>query len=150
MSKTYSANGHKNTGYSFYALFLGVLLVPCVASGGVLMSTWICCIFWGHLFLGAPLDGCFWSSLGHVSQVWRCVFELARIIKILPFLNCFTIIDKVFGANSSFRVGWHTAGGVWFLFFKSFLLLLAKLSFSRGGWALGYHFMGFRHFPHFS
>ena len=89
----------------FMLYFLGVLLVPCVASGGVLMSTWICCIFWGHLFLGAPLDGCFWSSLGHVSQVWRCVFELARIIKILPFLNCFTIIGKIFGANSSFRVG---------------------------------------------
>ena len=41
-----------------------------------------------------------------------------------------------------------------FLFFKSFLLVSTKLSFWQGdwalGWALGYHSMGFRHFPDIS
>ena len=37
----------------------------------------------------------------------------------------------------AFRVGWRAAGGVWFLLFKSFLLVLARLSFWRGDWALG-------------
>ena len=31
--------------------------------------------------------------------------------------------------------------------FRSFLLVLTKLSFWQGGWALGYHSVGFRHFP---
>ena len=53
----------------------------------------------------------------------------------------------IFGTGSSFRMGRCTARGVSFLFFKSFLLVLAELSFWRGGWALGYHSMGFRHFP---
>ena len=39
------------------------------------------------------------------------------------------------------------------MFFKIFLLVPMKLLFWRGDWALGYHFMGFRHFRyifHFS
>ena len=43
----------------------------------------------------------------------------------------------VFGAGCGVRVGWRTAGGVWFLFFKGFLLALAKFSIWRGDWALG-------------
>ena len=35
-------------------------------------------------------------------------------------------------------------------FFKSFLQLLTKFSFWQGDWTLGYHFMGFRHFPDFA
>ena len=31
--------------------------------------------------------------------------------------------------------------------FGTFLLVLIKFSFWQGGWALGYHFMEFRHFP---
>ena len=42
---------------------------------------------------------------------------------------CSTMAHGIFGANSSFGVG--------FVFFESFLLVLAKLSFSRGDWALG-------------
>ena len=59
----------------------------------------------------------------------------------------------VFGASSGFRVGWRAvAGGVWYLFFEGFLLVLAGLSFWQGGggWARGYHSMGFRHFPDIS
>ena len=37
-----------------------------------------------------------------------------------------TIIDKLFETNSSFLVGWRTAGrGVAFLFLREFLLALA-------------------------
>ena len=39
---------------------------------------------------------------------------------------------------------WNSAQ---FLFFKSFLLVLTKLSFWLGDWALGYHSMMFRQFP---
>ena len=35
-------------------------------------------------------------------------------------------------------------------FFGAFLLVLAKFLFWRGGWALGYHSMAFKHFPHIS
>ena len=37
-----------------------------------------------------------------------------------------------------------------FGFIKRFLLVIAKLSFRQGDWALGYHSMGFRHFPNIS
>ena len=43
----------------------------------------------------------------------------------------------VFGAGSGFRVVWRTAGGISFLFFRIFLLVLAKISFWRGDWSLG-------------
>ena len=45
---------------------------------------------------------------------------------------------------------WHAAGKVSFLFFESFLLVLAGLSFWRGKWALAYHFMEFAQFPDIS
>ena len=61
-----------------------------------------------------------------------------------------TMTYKIFETNSSFQVKERTAGEVWFRFFKSFLLVLAKLSFSQGDWALSYHSMGFRHFPNIS
>ena len=38
-----------------------------------------------------------------------------------------TMAHKIFGANSSFRVEWRTAGRVRFLFFGSLLLVLTKL-----------------------
>ena len=43
--------------------------------------------------------------------------------------------------NSSFRVRWRTARRVNFLFFESFLLALAKLSFWHGDWALFHNFL---------
>ena len=57
----------------------------------------------------------------------------------------------VFGTGSCFRVGWHTAGGCWFLFFGGFLLVLGEafilggvlgygLSF-RGVWAISWYFL---------
>ena len=54
------------------------------------------------------------------------------------------------GAGSGFRVGWRTSGQVWFPFFKSFLLVLAGLSFWRGHWRLGYPSMEFGQFPDIS
>ena len=39
---------------------------------------------------------------------------------------------------------------VYLLFFKTFLVVLTKLSFWQGEWVLGYHFMKFRHFPNIS
>ena len=33
-----------------------------------------------------------------------------------------------------------------FLFFKNFLIVIAKFSFWEGDWAVGYYSMGFRHF----
>ena len=44
--------------------------------------------------------------------------------------------------------GW--GGGGWLLLFGGFMLVLAKFSVLRGGWALGYHSMGFRHFSNIS
>ena len=60
------------------------------------------------------------------------------------------ITQKIFEVNSSFHVKQHPMRKVWFLFLKSFVLVLAKLSFSPGDWPLGYHSMKFRHFPDFS
>ena len=54
-----------------------------------------------------------------------------------------TIIHKIFESNSSFHVEKRTTGKVEFLFSKSFLQVLTKFSFWLGGWALGYHSMGF-------
>ena len=48
----------------------------------------------------------------------------------------------IFGTGSSFRMGRCTARGVSFLFFKSFLLVLAELSFWRGGLGAGLSFYG--------
>ena len=45
---------------------------------------------------------------------------------------------RAFETGSSFHAEWHTGGRVKFLFFKSFLLVLAKLSFGggTGHWAI--------------
>ena len=42
---------------------------------------------------------------------------------------------------------WGSALREGFLFFKCFLLALTRFSVSQGGWALGSHSMGCRHFP---
>ena len=57
-----------------------------------------------------------------------------------------TIIHRIFEANSSFHVKWCTAGKISYLFFNNVLLVVAKISFWWGDWALGYHSVGFRHF----
>ena len=48
----------------------------------------------------------------------------------------------------------YLTGKVLFLFFRSFLLVLARLSFLRGGggvdWGLGYHSVEFGQFPDIS
>ena len=51
-----------------------------------------------------------------------------------------TIVHKTFETNSSFHMKQQK---VLFLFFKGFLVVLAKYSFWQGDWALGYHSMGF-------
>ena len=52
--------------------------------------------------------------------------------------------------NSSFYAKQRTTGKVYFLFFKSFHLVLIKLSFRQGDWVLGYRSMKFRQFPNIS
>ena len=54
-----------------------------------------------------------------------------------------TIIHNTFETNSSFHVNQRTTRKVYFLFSSSFLLILAKLLFWQGGWALDCHSMGF-------
>ena len=46
----------------------------------------------------------------------------------------------------SFHVKWRSVGKVSFLFFKSVLLVLTKVSFWQQAWAIGYYSMKFRHF----
>ena len=36
------------------------------------------------------------------------------------------------------------------LFLRTFLLVLTQFLFWQGEWALGYHFLKFRHFPYIS
>ena len=57
-----------------------------------------------------------------------------------------TITHKGSKTNSSFYVKQRATGKVYFLFFKSFLLVLKKHSFWQGYWALGYNSMAFRQF----
>ena len=61
-----------------------------------------------------------------------------------------TITHNIFENNSSFHVKWRTMGNVYFLFFKSFLLVFTKFLFWQGHWALGYHSMGLRYFSDIS
>ena len=68
--------------------------------------------------------------------MYICVYIYIYIIYIYIFVYL-SITHKIFETNSSFH----------FLFFKSFLLVLTKLSFWQGEWALGYHSMKFRQFP---
>ena len=61
-----------------------------------------------------------------------------------------TIARGIFGAGSGFRVGWGTAGAGgegWFLSFCGFFAGIGGIFILVGGMALGYHSMGFRHFP---
>ena len=72
---------------------------------------------------------------------------------LLNFVSGFSAMARgLFGTGSSFRVGWRTVGGgrVGFVFFGIFPLVLAKVSFWRGCWAVGYRSVGFRHFPNIS
>ena len=63
-----------------------------------------------------------------------------------PTLPPSAMAHRIFRTNSSFHVKWRTTGRVQLLFFRSFLLVLTKLSFRRGDWALGYHSMKCRPF----
>ena len=54
-----------------------------------------------------------------------------------------TISHKISEGNPSFHVKQRTIGEVEFVFFKSFLLVLTKLSFWQGDQELGYHSMKF-------
>ena len=48
------------------------------------------------------------------------------------FCGVATMGRGICGTGSGFRVVWRAAGGVWFLFFGEFLLVLAGLLFWRG------------------
>ena len=74
----------------------------------------------------------------------------AIMIYVLGYSRAAAVGRKVSEASSGFYVGQSTARKVLLLFFGTFLPVLAKFSFWRGEWALGYHFMVFRHFPNIS
>ena len=61
-----------------------------------------------------------------------------------------TAIHKIFETNLFFMGSSALREKFSFCFFKSFLLAVAKFSIWQGDWALGYHSMGFRHFPDIS
>ena len=87
------------------------------------------------------------------SQKNNCVgvsFLQVSRLEFCKILRLPTITHKIFETNSSFHVKQRTTGKVQFLFFKSFLLVLTKLSFSQGGWGLGYDSMKFIQFPDIS
>ena len=75
-------------------------------------------------------------------------FGVGRVYNILK-LFCSRVtgylrLTLVFVLGSARREGFNIC------FFRMFLVLLPKLSFWRGDWALGYHSMGFGHFPDIS
>ena len=79
----------------------------------------------------------------------------AELVVLAIYFYSASISCGVFEAGSGFRVGRRTARGSgwgWGLvpFFGAFVLVLAKFSFWRGDWGLGYHSMGIRHFPNIS
>ena len=53
-------------------------------------------------------------------------------------------------SNTSFHAKYCKTNKVYFLFFRSFLLLLTKLPFCKEDLALGYHSSKFRQFSHIS
>ena len=57
-----------------------------------------------------------------------------------------TITSKISKANSYFHLDQLATGKADYIFLKSFLLVLTKLVFSQGDWALSYHPMEFRQF----
>ena len=66
--------------------------------------------------------------------------------------NCYllsTIIHKIFVTNSGFHVEQHTTGKVQFLFFRRFLLVLAKVSLMKDDLAPGNCSMKLLIFPNF-
>ena len=54
-----------------------------------------------------------------------------------------TIIHKIFETNSRFHVKKRAMEKAFFVFFRSFLLVLTKFSFWQEDWALAYHSMTF-------
>ena len=55
-----------------------------------------------------------------------------------------TITSKISKTNSYFHLDQLATRKADFIFFKSFLLVLTKLVFWQGDWALSYHPMEFR------
>ena len=71
-----------------------------------------------------------YSCRGRGGREYNSFLALALVIA--------TISNKKFETDSSFHVKQCTMERVWLLFFRAFLLVLAKLLFCRGVWALGY------------
>ena len=76
------------------------------------------------------------------------VFLHFRIDQLFILVFQTTITHKISETNSSFHVKQRTTEKS--RFFKSFLLVLTKLPFWQGDWALGYHSMKFRQFLNIS
>ena len=111
-----------------------------------------------------------WSELGMLNLTWVSLMAFYLMLQsdrlaasavsgsfsgdryvgvgLPPPSPSFAVARGISGAYSGFRLKWRTAGKV--SIFKNFLLVLTKLSFWRGGWALGYYSMGFRQFPDIS
>ena len=88
----------------------------------------------GHNGIGHILCSIAFNNF-HVWPFFQVVFRTCN------FRNLDTISCKIFETNSSFHVGQRTTD-----FFAS----ATKNLFCQGGWALGYHFMKFKHFPNIS
>ena len=83
---------------------------------------------WGYMICGSGRrpDG----GIDYMDAGW---------VGLRPLAGCL-------GLTVVFLVEYRTTGGVWFIFFKSFLLASTKFSFWRGDWALRYNSVGFGHF----
>ena len=81
-----------------------------------------------------------------ISDTFSAELDVLAIYFYSASISC-----GVFEAGSGFRVG-RRAAREWGLvpFFGAFVLVLARFSFLRGDWGLGYHSMGIRHFPNIS
>ena len=91
------------------------------------------------VYMGSELHvGVHWACGGRLVPTGSCVLALVGV-------GLLQSLGEWLG-QSSFRVGWRTAGGVQFLFFRRFLLGLAKLSFWGGDWMQGNNSMKFGDF----
>ena len=105
--------------------------------------------FFLHLFLLCYIQH---SSLCFVyiySHILLTNLRQQMSLKHFKFLLDSTITHKIFESNSNFHVKQCTMENFDGCF-SSLLLVLTKLSFQQGDWALGYYSMKFRKFPDIS
>ena len=103
--------------------------------------------FYGPIYAKWLPLGCWYSTLWCRIYRGRRGFQCYLDSNWLVYL-CLQSVAECLGLALAFV--WDSTLWVGFCFFRGFLLVLAKFSLWRGEWTLGYHFMGFRHFPNIS